>query len=163
MRINNPRVVPIRYFRWKCSELFTLAVFWHDVVGLNPHYVPLASDQDGCRPGGLIAMEQVIVALALIFILALLLVTPTPAVWLLVGFGVIGLGARTNVHLLILPEKRRTLYSLTRDEIHNCQWLKPKLVAQIEFAEWTPDGHLRHASFAGLRNDKEPRRILREE
>jgi hypothetical protein len=108
-------------------------------------------------------MEQVIVALALIFILALLLVTPTPAVWLLVGFGVIGLAARTNVHLLILPEKRRTLYSLTRDEIHNCQWLKPKLVAQIEFAEWTPDGHLRHASFAGLCNDKEPRRILREE
>jgi hypothetical protein len=35
-------------------------------------------------------MEQVIVALALIFILALLLITPTPAVWLLVGFGVIG-------------------------------------------------------------------------
>jgi len=41
-----------------------------------------------------------------------------------------------------LPEKRRTLYSLTRDETQNCQWLKPHLVAQIEFAEWTPDGHL---------------------
>jgi hypothetical protein len=32
-----------------------------------------------------------------------------------------------------LPEKRRTLYSLTRDEMQNCQWLKPLLVAQIEF------------------------------
>jgi ATP-dependent DNA ligase len=32
-----------------------------------------------------------------------------------------------------LPEKRRTLYSLTKDEMHNCQWLKPLLVAQIEF------------------------------
>src|ERR1044071_4283927 len=31
-----------------------------------------------------------------------------------------------------LPEKRRTLYSLTRDEMQNCQWLKPLLVAQIE-------------------------------
>jgi len=55
-----------------------------------------------------------------------------------------------------LPEKRRTLYSLIRDEIQNRQWLKPHLLAQIEFAEWTPDGHLRHASLAGLRNDKEP-------
>jgi bifunctional non-homologous end joining protein LigD len=50
-----------------------------------------------------------------------------------------------------LPEKRRTLYSLTRDEMQNCQWLKPLLVAQIEFTEWTPDGYLRHSSFAGLR------------
>jgi len=40
-----------------------------------------------------------------------------------------------------LPEKRRTLYSLTRDEMQNCQWLKPLVVAQIDFAEWTPDGH----------------------
>jgi bifunctional non-homologous end joining protein LigD len=55
-----------------------------------------------------------------------------------------------------LPEKRRTLYSLTRDEMQKCQWLKPLVVAQIEFAQWTPDGHLRHASFAGLRTDKEP-------
>jgi bifunctional non-homologous end joining protein LigD len=61
-----------------------------------------------------------------------------------------------------LPEKRRTLYSLTRDEMQNCQWLKPALVAQIEFREWTPDGHLRHASFVGLRNDKEPTEIRRE-
>jgi bifunctional non-homologous end joining protein LigD len=53
-----------------------------------------------------------------------------------------------------LPEKRRTWYSLTRDEMERCQWLKPLLVAQIEFQEWTPDGHLRHARFATLRNDK---------
>jgi ATP dependent DNA ligase C terminal region len=55
-----------------------------------------------------------------------------------------------------LPEKRWTLYSLTPDETQNYQWLKPHLLAQIEFAEWTPEGHLRHASLAGLRNDKEP-------
>ena len=36
----------------------------------------------------------------------------------------------------------------------NCAWLKPELVAQIEFAEWTPDGHLRHYKFVGLREDK---------
>jgi bifunctional non-homologous end joining protein LigD len=61
-----------------------------------------------------------------------------------------------------LPEKRRTLYSLTKDEMENCQWLKPLLVAQIEFQEWTPDRHLRHASFVGLRNDKEPLQVVRE-
>jgi hypothetical protein len=33
-------------------------------------------------------------------------------------------------------------------------WLKPQLVAQIEFTEWTPDGHLRHSKFVGLREDK---------
>ena len=54
-----------------------------------------------------------------------------------------------------LPEKRRTWYSLTRDEMQKCQWLKPLLVVQIEFQEWTPDGHLRHARFAGLRGDKD--------
>jgi bifunctional non-homologous end joining protein LigD len=43
-----------------------------------------------------------------------------------------------------------------------CRWLKPELVAQIEFTEWTPDGHLRHSSFVGLRDDKEARKVRRE-
>jgi len=38
------------------------------------------------------------------------------------------------------PEKKRTQWALTQEEMKNCLWLKPKLVAQIEFAEWTPDG-----------------------
>jgi hypothetical protein len=33
------------------------------------------------------------------------------------------------------------------------------LVAQIEFTEWTPDGHLRHSKFVGLREDKEVREV----
>ena len=32
----------------------------------------------------------------------------------------------------------------------NCVWLKPDMVAQIEFTEWTPDGHLRHSKFVAL-------------
>ena len=39
--------------------------------------------------------------------------------------------------------------------MRSCVWLKPELVAQIEFTEWTPDGHLRHSKFVGLRDDKE--------
>jgi ATP-dependent DNA ligase len=36
------------------------------------------------------------------------------------------------------------------------------LVAQIEFAEWTPDGHLRQAKFVGVREDKEAQKVVRE-
>jgi DNA ligase D-like protein (predicted ligase) len=61
-----------------------------------------------------------------------------------------------------LPEKKRTQWALTKEEMRHCRWLKPELVAQIEFAEWTPDGHLRHAKFVGLRDDKESRSVTRE-
>jgi ATP-dependent DNA ligase len=61
-----------------------------------------------------------------------------------------------------LPEKKRTMWALTREEMKNCRWLKLELVAQIEFAEWTPDGHLRHSKFVGLREDKDPRAVTRE-
>jgi ATP-dependent DNA ligase len=40
-----------------------------------------------------------------------------------------------------LPERKRTQWALTKEEMKNCVWLKPELVAQIEFTEWTPDGH----------------------
>jgi len=45
----------------------------------------------------------------------------------------------------------------------NCVWLRPKLVAQIEFLEWTPDGNLRQTKFVGLREDKAPRTVVREQ
>jgi len=60
------------------------------------------------------------------------------------------------------PEKKRTQWALTQEDMKNRVWLKPKLVAQIEFAEWTPDGHLRHSTFVGLRDDKEATDIVRE-
>ena len=41
-------------------------------------------------------------------------------------------------------------------------WVKPKLVAQLAFTEWTSDGKLRHPRFVGLRNDKDPREVVRE-
>ena len=37
------------------------------------------------------------------------------------------------------------------------QWLKPKLVAEVKFSEWTADNHLRHPVFVGLREDKKPK------
>lgn len=42
------------------------------------------------------------------------------------------------------------------------RWVRPELVAEVSFAEWTPEGHVRHASFQGLRSDKAPHEITRE-
>jgi bifunctional non-homologous end joining protein LigD len=42
-------------------------------------------------------------------------------------------------------------------------WVKPVLVAQIGFAEWTKDGKLRQGRFVGLRSDKAPEEVTREE
>jgi bifunctional non-homologous end joining protein LigD len=44
-----------------------------------------------------------------------------------------------------------------------CRWLKPVLVGEVEFVEWTPDNHLRHSRFMGLREDKKPGEVGREE
>jgi DNA ligase D-like protein (predicted ligase) len=61
-----------------------------------------------------------------------------------------------------LPERKRTQWALTKEEMKNCVWLKPELVAQVEFTEWTPDGHLRHSKFVGLREDKMASEVVRE-
>jgi bifunctional non-homologous end joining protein LigD len=53
-------------------------------------------------------------------------------------------------------------YGLTADKMKECRWLKPKLVAQIEYAEWTEGNHLRHSKFIGLRDDKEAREVRKE-
>jgi bifunctional non-homologous end joining protein LigD len=44
----------------------------------------------------------------------------------------------------------------------NAHWVKPELVGEVEFTEWTSDGKIRHPSFQGLRADKEPKQIRRE-
>lgn len=41
------------------------------------------------------------------------------------------------------------------EERRGAHWVEPRLVAEIEFTEWTEDGRLRHPSFQGLREDKE--------
>jgi ATP-dependent DNA ligase len=42
-------------------------------------------------------------------------------------------------------------------------WVTPRLVAQIGFTEWTRDGRLRHPRFLGLRDDKAPQEVVREQ
>jgi bifunctional non-homologous end joining protein LigD len=42
-------------------------------------------------------------------------------------------------------------------------WVRPKLVAEVGFTEWTRDGRLRHPRYEGLRDDKPAREVVREE
>jgi bifunctional non-homologous end joining protein LigD len=58
-----------------------------------------------------------------------------------------------------LPESKsgRWGQGLTAATMNECHWLKPVLVGQFEFAEWTPDGHLRHSRFVTLRENKSPK------
>jgi ATP-dependent DNA ligase len=51
---------------------------------------------------------------------------------------------------------------LTAEKMKECRWLKPMLVGQFEFVEWTPDNHLRHSKFVALREDKKATDVRRE-
>src|SRR5262245_58596642 len=42
------------------------------------------------------------------------------------------------------------------------RWVEPRLVAEVEFSDWTPDGQVRHASYVALRDDKPAKSIRRE-
>jgi bifunctional non-homologous end joining protein LigD len=56
-------------------------------------------------------------------------------------------------HVPKMPKVRKT----------DIVWVEPRLVAQVEFAQWTHDGHLRAPVYSGLREDKEPEDVAREE
>jgi bifunctional non-homologous end joining protein LigD len=73
----------------------------------------------------------------------------------------------------MLVSLSRTLEGLAQKEspFHNppqgaegrrAHWVKPTLVAEVSFTEWTDDGTLRHPSFQGLRGDKPARQVVRE-
>jgi bifunctional non-homologous end joining protein LigD len=51
---------------------------------------------------------------------------------------------------------------VTPEQMAEMTWVKPTLVAQIRFVEWTADHHLRHAAFLGLREDKPAKDVRRE-
>jgi bifunctional non-homologous end joining protein LigD len=47
--------------------------------------------------------------------------------------------------------------------LRDAHWTKPQFVGEVEFAEWTADGSIRHPSFQGLREDKKAADVVREE
>ena len=58
-----------------------------------------------------------------------------------------------------LPDARLSRWGagITAEQMHEMEWVKPRLVAKIRFVEWTSDNRLRHARFRGLRPTSPPR------
>ncbi|WP_020187002.1 DNA ligase D [Methylopila sp. 73B] len=88
----------------------------------------------------------------------------------LVAVGRVGTGfsakiARDLFARLQEREVKRSPFAtkLTADEARGVRYVRPDLVAEVEFRAWTGDHHLRHASFRGLREDKPAEEVRREE
>jgi DNA ligase D-like protein (predicted ligase) len=100
------------------------------------------------------------------------------------GFGALLLGYYDPGHKLVYAGKVGTGFSQrTLDRLHatlagleqdqspfdrgrlprsGVHWVRPRLVAEVGFSEWTTDGELRHPRFQGLRDDKDPADVVRE-
>ncbi len=63
-----------------------------------------------------------------------------------------------------LPETGRARWGeiLDAEKMKKCVWVRPKLVAVVEFLEWTEGDRLRHSKFLALRDDKEARGAVKE-
>jgi bifunctional non-homologous end joining protein LigD len=63
-----------------------------------------------------------------------------------------------------LPSKQggQWVQGITPTMMRQIEWVNPVLVCQVKFAEWTRDGKLRQPVFLGLREDKDPREVVRE-
>jgi bifunctional non-homologous end joining protein LigD len=68
--------------------------------------------------------------------------------------------------LLVQKSSREKSVALGRvtncREKKECRWVKPKLVCQVAFVQWTDAGHLRHCTFVAMRDDKKPAEVVRE-
>jgi DNA ligase D-like protein (predicted ligase) len=51
---------------------------------------------------------------------------------------------------------------LTAAKMKECVWLQPSAVARVDFLEWTGADHLRHTKFIAMRDDKDPRKVVKE-
>jgi bifunctional non-homologous end joining protein LigD len=88
------------------------------------------------------------------------------------GLGFVG-GVGTGFTDAALADLYRRLSRLARDtspldgvprlDARDAHWVRPQLVGEVTFTEWTEDGRLRHPSWRGLRPDKEVDEVVREE
>jgi bifunctional non-homologous end joining protein LigD len=78
-----------------------------------------------------------------------------------------GFSAATRKEMLdrLTPLSRKTTpfsTPLTRAETVLAHFVRPELVGEVQFAEWTNDDHLRQPSWRGLRSDKSAKEVVRE-
>lgn len=64
---------------------------------------------------------------------------------------------------LIRTDRPPGVKGMPRSEVRSCRWVEPRLLAEVDFAEITPEGLLRHPSFKGLRDDKAPTTVYLED
>ncbi len=72
---------------------------------------------------------------------------------------------RTELQKLLdkIATKRSPLSSVPKDPgLKHTRWTEPRLVAEVAFTEWTSDNFIRHPSFQALREDKNPKDVVRE-
>lgn len=59
-------------------------------------------------------------------------------------------------------ERKQSPFTTTPQTNEQSHWVEPKYVAEIKFNEWTAGGNLRQPTFLGLRDDKDPKSVVRE-
>ncbi|MDT0117766.1 ATP-dependent DNA ligase [Microbacterium sp. PRF11] len=78
-----------------------------------------------------------------------------------------GFGEQTLARLTALLEPLRVdtdpFIGVPREDARDALWVRPELVGEVEFAEFTPGGILRQARWRGLRPDKHPGEVVRED
>ena len=97
---------------------------------------------------------------------SLLLAVPAGDGWTYAGH--VGTGF-TEATLRMLGERlealrrdRPVLDDVPREHARHAVWVEPELVVECDYTEWTRDGRLRHPSYKGLRDDVDPRTVVRE-
>lgn len=60
-------------------------------------------------------------------------------------------------------ETDKTPFNTPTENDRRAHWVKPQLLAEVAFAEWTKDNHIRHPVFHGIRTDKAAKAIVRED
>jgi bifunctional non-homologous end joining protein LigD len=67
-----------------------------------------------------------------------------------------------SLYQLCGENQRQMGLGITPAVRQRCHWVKPVLIAQVKFTEWTYDDQLRQPVFLGLRTDKEAKNVVRE-
>lgn len=67
-----------------------------------------------------------------------------------------------RLHGLLAERERPTSPLSPAPKLKEARWVEPDLVANVRFTEWTKAGQIRHPAYLGLRDDKDPRDVVRE-
>jgi bifunctional non-homologous end joining protein LigD len=97
---------------------------------------------------------------------SLLLAVPQGDGWAYAGHVGTGFTAATlrmlGDRLAELRRETPVLQDVPREHARSAVWVEPSLICEVDYTEWTRDGRLRHPSYKGLRDDVDPRSVVRE-